>query len=345
VSLPNAATVAQHVLDESRGSSEQRIVVTTGDSATRAPGGSLTAELDRALYFASDSTIIAVVGPGGSRPALQTAPVYRDAHVPNVIPTSTSTKLRDLGAWTFLLAPNDSIQGAFIGTFAARQLGAHTAAIFYIPDEYGVGLATGTAAALASHRITLLARVPVRPEQLCPPRAPHNPYEDAVVAAMKRGTPDVIILAARTLETACIARAVYARAPGTRLIAGDGALVDRGFASMAGPAADSIYLVAFWHQARPDSASRAFVERFRAVVKREPRHDDAMFYDAVMLVATAIRAVGPIRNAVRQYLADLGGARPPYHGVTGSIAFTGSATGPLLMTRLRAGSVQLVESP
>jgi branched-chain amino acid transport system substrate-binding protein len=342
---PNAATVAQQVLDERRGPGDARIVITTGDSGARATGDGLTAEVDRALRLSADSSVVAVVGPGGSRPALQTAPVYREARVPNVIPTSTSTKLHGLGDWTFLLAPNDSVQGAFIGTFAARQLGARSAIIFYIPDEYGVSLASGTAAALAANHITLLTRIPVRPEQRCPPMAPSNPYEGAVTAAMRRGTPDVVVLAARTLETACIARAVYEHAPRARLIAGDGALVDRGFASMAGAAADSIYLVAFWHQARADSASRAFVERFEKIVGREPRHDDAMFYDAVMLVATAIRAVGPIRSSVRQYLADLGGRRPAYRGVTGSIAFTAATPGPLLMTRLRAGSVLLVESP
>ena len=103
-----------------------------------------------------------------------------------------------------------------------------------------------------------------------------------------------------------------------------------------------MYLVAFWHVERDDSASRAFAEQFRRIVKREPRHDDAMFYDAVMVAAEAIREGGPSRDAVAKYLSELGRSRPPYRGVTGPIAFALGSARPLLMTRLRDGRPEIV---
>jgi ABC-type branched-subunit amino acid transport system substrate-binding protein len=67
-----------------------------------------------------------------------------------------------------------------------------------------------------------------------------------------------------------------------------------------------------------------------------------MYYDAVMLVAQAIRTVGSNRAAIRRYLEELGRTRPPYQGITGSLAFTLQARRPLLMTRVRQGVTQPV---
>jgi ABC-type branched-subunit amino acid transport system substrate-binding protein len=334
---PSAADVAQAALDSTRRPGDPRIVVTLGDSGGLPPTGALPSEVDRALRFAQNASVVGLVGPGGSREALQTAPVYRDAKLPNLIPTGTSSRLRDLGPLSFLLAPNDSVQGEFIGQFVADELEARTAAIVYIPDEYGVGLAAGSAAALARRGVRLTVRLPARRDQVCQPRAATNPYQGVVTDLLTYGVPDVVVLATRTLETSCIARAVHERAPATRFVAGDGALVERFFVAHAGAAADSIYLVAFWHRERRDSASLAFAEAFRARVKREPRHDDAMFYDAVMLVGQAIREGGPSRSDVAAYLSQLGRGRPPYPGVTGPIAFVPGAPRPLIMTRLRDG--------
>ena len=64
-----------------------------------------------------------------------------------------------------------------------------------------------------------------------------------------------------------------------------------------------------------------------------------MNHDALMLLAHAVREVGPNRAAVRGYLESLGGTRPPYHGITGDITFQRPRTPPLVMTRLRGGRV------
>ncbi len=97
--------------------------------------------------------------------------------------------------------------------------------------------------------------------------------------------------------------------------------------------------MAFWLADSPDSMSRAFVERFQRVTGHDPAPDDAMNHDGLLLLAHAVRAVGPDRRAVRGYLESLGRTRPAYHGISGDIAFQGSRTPPLVMTRLRGGRV------
>ena len=122
----------------------------------------LAAEVRRATMIAQDPDVLIAVGPAGSREALQVAPIYREAGIPALIPTATSRLLASAGTPPFLLAANDSVQGAFIGAFADSVLHARSAVIIHIPDEYGVGLAVGTAAELESRGVRLIDRIPIR---------------------------------------------------------------------------------------------------------------------------------------------------------------------------------------
>ena len=109
--------------------------------------------------------------------------------------------------------------------------------------------------------------------------------------------------------------------------------------------ARSVEVVAFWLPDAPDTLSRDFVARFRRVVGRDPQSTDAMSHDALLLAATAIRAVGAKRAAVREYLRALGGSRPPFMGVTGPITFMQDRPSRLVMAHLRHGVPVRVAGP
>jgi len=134
-----------------------------------------------------------------------------------------------VGPWTFMLAPADSAEGAVMAAFAAERLGAQRVSIFFVNDEYGAGLRDGVRAELQQRRVAVLDEVGFGTE---------SDYAALVGASLRRGRPDVIIIAGR--------------------------------------AADSIYVVAFWLPDAPDSLSRAFVERFRRIAGRVPQSSDAM---------------------------------------------------------------------
>lgn len=340
VGPPNAATLATEILARDSDPMIRRVRLLPHPLDAR--GGALEGEVERALALVADPSVVAVVGPGGSREALQVAPIYREHEVPDLVPTATSRRLRDVGDWTFTLAPNDSLQGEFLGAYAGDRLHARRVLLFYIPDEYGLGLAEGVAAALRERQVELLDQIPVDGDPGC---RPGDTYELAVDAALGKAQPDAVILATRTDATTCLARAVHDRLPSMRFLVGDGTLADSALARRVGAAAESMYVVAFWHPDAGSAPSREFAEAFQRVVGRPARHDDAMFYDAVMLLVAGIREVGPDRAALRDYLADLGHGRPPYEGVTGPIAFGAAARRPLLMVRPIPGKVVLARGP
>lgn len=294
----------------------------------------LTAEVQRATLLAANPEVVVVVGPGGSREALQVAPVYGAAQMPLLIPTATSRLLADAGALTFRLAPDDSVQGEFIAAFADTALQVRELAIFYVPDEYGIGLAAGAASAAAARGLRLLERAPIRLTQDCLDAAGRAHYDGIAAQLARRGAPGGVVIAARTVEAACLARALRARWPAVELLAGDGTYLESLFFLRAGDAAQGTYMVAFWHPDLPSAASRAFRDRFLAQTGRLPRHGDAVFVDAALLADAAIRHGGASRGAVAEYLRALGRSRPPYEGITGPIAFTPTHLRPLLMTRV-----------
>jgi branched-chain amino acid transport system substrate-binding protein len=295
----------------------------------------LSAEVKRATELAADPDVVIAVGPGGSREALQVAPIYREARLVDLVPTATSRLLSTAGDYTFTLAPNDSMQGEFIGAFADTALGARSAAIFYVPDEYGIGLGAGTATSLASRGIALIDRSAMRLTLDCLASDGQRFYDGLAAELALRGTPDVVVIAARTVEAGCLARPLRARFPRAVLIAGDGTYLEEAFFVRAGAAAEGMHLVAFWHRGLPDSASRRFARVFAEEVKRRPRHGDAVFYDATMLAAAAIREGGADRVSVRRWMVSLGGARAPYAGITGPIVFRTGHRHTMLMTRVR----------
>ncbi|MBX3175159.1 MAG: ABC transporter substrate-binding protein [Gemmatimonadaceae bacterium] len=297
----------------------------------------LPAEVARAAWLVDNPEVLAVVGPGGSREALQVAPLYEAAGLADLVPTATSRALATAGHTTLPISPNDSVQGAFIAAFADSALRARRAAIIYVADEYGIGLAAGTAAEFHARGIEEVARVPLSTWRAC--TGVDGPaYYATIAQSLKRQGPlDVVVLASRTQEAVCAARALRQELPALHLLAGDGVYVDEAVIRNWGPATERLFLVAFWHPSQADSASQAFTARFRAATGLTPRHGDAVFRDAAVLAATAIREGGRSREAVLAYLRSLGVTREPFQGITGPIAFVPGIQRPLLMTQVRNG--------
>jgi len=282
-------------------------------------------EVDRARRMVATPGLVAMVGHSSSRGTLAAAPVYNEAGIPQVAPTSTSRHLAAAGPWTFALAPNDSVEGSFIAEFAAGPLGARSATIYYVNDEYGEGLREGVRARLVDRGVAILDEVSVDPL---------SDFPTLVAASLRHGVPDVVIVAARWVAAGAITRLHVARFPGVRVVAGDGALLMPQLVQEVGSAAPALYVTNFWLPDAADSARAEYVERFRRVTGRDPTGPHAMTHDAIMVVATAIREVGPDPERIREYLESLGRDRPAHPGVTGPVAFGAERRANFVMTQV-----------
>lgn len=303
---------------------------------TTVEGDTPEIEVHRAERFAAIPHLVGVVGHGGSRGTLAAAPVYDAAGIPLIVPTSTSRLLQEAGPWTFLLPPSDSVEGALLARFAVHGLGARRITIFYINDEYGVGLRDGAMLELEKLGATIVDRVPL---------GPNNELETLIDASFSREHPDVLLVAGTDQATGTIARIAAARIPGMRVVAGDGALAMPGLARSAGPAASSIYGAAFWAAESGSSTDLAYVERFRSATGRAPLPSATMNRDAIMLLVQAVREVGADRARIRTWLERLGTSHPPFEGITGAITFRKEAAPRLRIVRVEGESLAPVDFP
>jgi branched-chain amino acid transport system substrate-binding protein len=281
--------------------------------------------------------LVGVVGHGDSRASLMTAPIYNESHIPQIVPTGTSLLLKEAGQWTFMIAPDDVAEGAFIGDFVVGHLHARSATIFYQLDEYGRGLRDGVLKSFASRGVRIIDQVAF--DWLHNPVSviPEFDFPSLVAASLRRGKPDVVVIAGRSREAGEIVRLLHEQTPETRFVCADGVQAEPLFLDGAEFALNLCYLVAFWHHELNDEVSRAYVERFRRFHGRVPFAGEAMTHDAIMVLARAAREVGPNRSAIRKYLTELGATRPAYQGVTGRISFAKDRPARLLMIQVRNG--------
>jgi ABC-type branched-subunit amino acid transport system substrate-binding protein len=281
--------------------------------------------------------LAAAVGPQSSRATLLVAPIYAERGIPLISATATSVRLHDLGPWVFQLAPDNAAEGAFIARFVLDRLAASRVTIFYLDaDEYGLDLRDGVVRSLRLRGVTPMDQVGIVPDADMARR---------VTQSLRKGTPDVVVVAARGPEAIAITRTVHERLPNARVVAGDGVPLSADFIRSAGVAAAAVYAVTWWSPDGPDTLTRAFTARFRQANGVLPTPAEAMYYDAIMLAAQAVREAGPGRAAVRRYLSELGTTRPPYRGVTGPISFAPDRPVNLLMTQVVDGAVVVAQLP
>lgn len=286
----------------------------------------LGASVVDAEYLARMPGLVGVVGHAGSRGSLMAAPVYAESGIPLVVPTGTSRRLQALGPHVFPLAPDEEAEGEFIVRFATDKLAARRVSVVHqYADEYSIGLYDAVIAALARRGLTPADVIGVNPD---------SDVTRIVSASTDRVVPDAVIVAAGSAASRIVVRALLERLPAVPIVAGDAVVLDRAFSDSLGSAAPPVYAVAFWHPDSPRAQSRAFVAQWRCHPGASPDGTDAMYYDGLVLMAAAVRAVGADRSAVRQYLAELGQSRPPHEGVTGPISFGPNRSINLVMTRL-----------
>ena len=306
--------------------------------------GGLRRTVRDATVLATTPDVVGVVGPMSSRDALLAAPVYNDSAIVELVPNATSRRMRDVGPWTFVLAPDDSIEGAFIGRLLVH-LGARRVTIVYSADEYGAGIMAGAAQALRERGVSIVDQVATYTNANCLQASAPNPLEDQLDVSMRRGTPDAVVLAQRQANAACSIRALRPRAPHLRYVGADGVVATPELIAASGAGADSLYLVTFWVPDTARAVERDFVTRFRARAGIAPDVGDALAYDATMTLAAAVRAAGTDRARVRDWLTSLGRRHPALEGVTGPISFAPGRRPPLVAARLRGGRLERVSVP
>jgi branched-chain amino acid transport system substrate-binding protein len=251
--------------------------------------------------------VIAVVGETGSSAALEAAPLCQSARVPMISATATNPRVTEAGDCIFRACFIDPFQGTVLAKFARQTLQVRRVAVLVSSGSaYSVGLAKYFRENFTGHGGEIVAE---------------QKYSEgdrdfrAQLTAIRAANPDAIFASGDYAESALIC--VQARQLGLTvpLFGGDTwdspALVEIG-----GKAVEGGYFSAHFSPDSTDPAVRNFVQRFRARWGESPDTGTSLGYDAVMVLADALRRAGSTDGGkIRDALA----ATKDFPGVTGRI--------------------------
>jgi branched-chain amino acid transport system substrate-binding protein len=258
--------------------------------------------------------VAAVIGHLNSDPTIAAAAIYNGGSDPVVelSPSASSPDLSGIGPYTFRTCATDLAHGTALAQYAGDRLGIRAVAIIYQNVEYGRGIVATFRAEWTRRGGIITEQDPVLGAATDP-----TPYVERI---QRDGRAGAVMVAGDRVTASRVLRLMRQRGLNLPVLGGDAltGIQDEG------AVAEGVYLTSNYLPERPGPANEAFVQAYAAAYGGDrPDHRGAGAYDAVHLIAAAIRARGASRRAIRDYLASVGapGGVPPYEGVTGRIEF------------------------
>ena len=277
--------------------------------------------------FVMNKNVVAVVGHVNSGAMMAAAPVYKQGMLTAIATTASSPDLSGISQWAFRVITSDSANGIDMARFAMAR-GFRKAAILYENNSYGRGLADSFKRAYNGQ---IVAIDPIPSDA----RANLEPY----VSYLRVRSPDLVFVAGTDGSGRAFLQEARRQSLNSAFMGGDGWTP----LALDTALAEGIYVGAPFSAEDPRNDAQRFVSAYRDRFHEDPDGNAALAYDATMVLASAIEAVGPSRAAIREWLANLAFAEP-HAGVTGTIAFrpNGDVIGRgIVITRIRNGALSV----
>jgi branched-chain amino acid transport system substrate-binding protein len=257
-----------------------------------------------------DRSILAVIGHGGSATSLAASQVYNTQRVPQIAPSTSSPLYAKAGPFSFRMVAGDEHQAAFIAqTVAAAEF--PRIAILHINDDYGIALNDFLSKALRENGITPIYEAPFIGG------ASFEGTVDGLVQSLKTAKPDLLIWIGLSPQLQALRPHLRRELPKLKVLGSDGVSFIGTTPDLASFEGDWLVALTDVNANRP--ALRSVAERFRPITGRALTDAAALTYDAVGLIAAAMRAGARTRAAIQEQLARDATGGKTYEGITGPI--------------------------
>lgn len=286
--------------------------------------------------FCEDPKVSAVVGYTFSSVALAAAPILKKCKMPVVASAVTSPELTGVNKYFRRVILTDASQGARMGNYVARQMGAKNVYVLYQQDDYGLGVSkafkdafTAAGGKVAGESSYNLGTKDFR----------------TILARLKATNPDAIFIGGFYTEAAMIASQSKDIGMKAKLIGTDGSLSPQ-LMQLSGNAAEGMTLYGMFDPgAAPSPQTAEFVKAYKDKYHQEPNEWAALGYDTALAVgagAKAAKANGEVsRETMNAALANIKNLQ----GATGNISFQpdGDRAGSLYYFTVRGGKFVLAD--
>jgi branched-chain amino acid transport system substrate-binding protein len=265
-----------------------------------------------AQEFGKNPDVVAVIGHLQSYVTVPAAAIYDLNGLVLVSPTATTSELTSHGyGRVFRTIFTDAEVGRQMAGFARRQ-GYRQVVIFYVRDEYGRGMANAFEETAVGAGMEIVDR-----QSYDPNGVPGARSAEQTVDRWKTLDFDAVFIAGQD-ESAAHLAAQLRRSGITAPILGGEALATARFLEIGGAAVEGTVIGTPFHAEAPAAEVQRFAAAFRERYGKEPDVGAALGYDAVRVLAQAMRSAPSV--APDDIAAALHGTEG-WKGVTGSFTF------------------------
>ncbi len=282
--------------------------------------------------FVTQDQVHAVLGEVASSRSIAAAPIAQNAKIPMLTPSSTNPEVTRKGDYIFRSCFIDPVQGAAIGQFAARSLGAKRAAIMVDrKNDYSTGLANNITETFTKMGGQMVATTSYQEG---------DQDFNAQLTSIKGSNPEVIFVPGYYNDVGLIAKQARDRGITVPLVGGDGWDSAQLYA-IGGSALNGSFFSNHYSPYDTDPKVQKFVNDYKARYNTIPDALAATAYDAAHIMFDAIKRANSLEGpAIRNALA----ATNAFPGVTGTVTFNENrdAVKPIVMIEIKDGGAYAV---
>jgi branched-chain amino acid transport system substrate-binding protein len=283
--------------------------------------------------FVTQDQVHAILGEVASSRSIAAAPIAQNAQIPMLTPSSTNPEVTRKGNFIFRSCFIDPVQGAAIAQFAAKSLGAKTAAIMVDrKNDYSTGLEKVIKETFEKMggRIVMTQSYQEGDQDF-----------NAQLTSLKGQNPEVIFVPGYYNDVGLIAKQARDRGITVPLVGGDGWDSVQLYA-IGGAALNGSYFTNHYSPYDTDPKVQKFVNDYKSRYNTVPDALAATAYDAARIMFDAIKRSKSLSGAdIRDALA----ATKDFPGVTGTVTFNENrdAVKPIVMIEIKDGGTYAVK--
>jgi branched-chain amino acid transport system substrate-binding protein len=281
-----------------------------------------------------DGGAVAVVGHLNSGTSIPASKIYSDASVAQISPSATNPKLTEQGfKTTFRVVANDNQQGGVLANFAAGEMKAKTIAIVDDRTAYGQGLADVVEKVAKEKGVKVVAR------EFTNDKATDF---NAILTKIRAAKPDVVMYGGMDATAGPMAKQMKQLGIKAPMLAGDGVCSPE-FIKLAGDAANILTCSMAGEAVEKLPKGADFVAKYKAKFNQDVQIYSPYSYDAVYVIAEAIKAAGSAERAAITAAIP----KTNYGGVTGQITFDEKGDikgGAISMFRVKEGKLEYIST-
>lgn len=263
-----------------------------------------------ARKLAGTPGVVLAIGSWSTTASLAAAPVFAEAKIPQISPTSSHPDFSRQSPYQFRQNNTDDLLAHFNADTIHKKLKANRIVIPYSQDDWGLFTVKATSAVIEQDGGKVLLT-----EAVIPGSKDFRP----LISKIKAAKPDGVFLALPYQDASIFIQQL--RQAGVDIPVGGGIpLTSPKFIELAGKAAEGVVVHSIFFAGDP--SKKAFVDAYKARFKKDPDQFAALAYDAagvgVAAIRRAVQSGKPLTGqAVRDELAN----GPAFEGVTGTSKF------------------------